>query len=89
MTFENTKDLRDMFDVVKYWATAAGFGLAIPMVSFGVAVYIHMSDHASSRGCSAFWRRRCQHLPAADEERQSETQFRDLRVNWEWLTTRD
>jgi len=71
MTFENTESLRDLFNVVTYWSTAAGFGLAIPVVSFVVAV---------------FWWLRCQPLWKADEKKSRNTGSWDPRINWVWLT---
>ncbi|OIW22757.1 hypothetical protein CONLIGDRAFT_694582 [Coniochaeta ligniaria NRRL 30616] len=71
MTFENTQALRDLFDVVKYWAAAAGFGLAIPMVVFVVAV---------------FWWLKCAHLWKANEDRDMGNELGDSRVDWRWLT---
>jgi len=38
MTFVAPSELRDMFNVNRYWATAAGFGLALPIVVFVIAV---------------------------------------------------
>ena len=35
---EHPSELRDMFNVLKYWATAAGVGLAIPSTVFVAAV---------------------------------------------------
>jgi hypothetical protein len=71
MTFERTDTLRELFNVVKYWATAAGFGLAIPMLSFLVAL---------------FWWLKCQHLWATKENKSTEVEFRNSVIDWIWLT---
>ncbi len=72
MTFETTQSLRDMFNVVKYWATAAGFGLAIPMIIFVVTV---------------FWWLKCSHLWKVNDldDRDAENELRDSRIDWQWL----
>ena len=71
MTFETTASVKNMFNVVTYWATAAGFGLAIPMVIFVVTV---------------FWWLKCSHLWKANEDRDTENELRDSRIDWRWLT---
>jgi len=73
VTFEDTQFIRTNFDVVKYWATAAGFGLAIPAGSFVVAM---------------FWWLKCQHLWKCNKERWDcgNIELGDLVVDWTWVT---
>lgn len=49
MTFEPPEKLREMFNVTKYWATAAAFGLLIPVLAFFTAVHCW-------RECAALWK---------------------------------
>lgn len=38
MTFIDQSQVRDMFNVIKYWVTAAALGLTIPILAFVAAV---------------------------------------------------
>lgn len=71
---ENADALRDMFSIVKVWATAAGFRLAIPIVVFVVAV---------------FWWLKCAHLWKAKEEDGGGTEMmaRGLTIDTTWLVS--
>ena len=74
MTFENTAALRDTFNVIKYWATAAAFGLAIPIIVFVVAV---------------FWWLKSAHLWKVTEESGDGTEMmaRGLSIDTKWLVS--
>src|SRR4051794_19421881 len=74
MTFENTAALRDMFSVVKFWATAAGFGLAIPIIVFFAAL---------------IWWLKCAHLWKVAEEDgpDSMRMARGLEIDTVWLVS--
>lgn len=71
MLFQHTQDIRDHFDVTKYWATSAGFGLGIPFVTFLIAL---------------FWWIRCQPLWGINDERASDITLHCSRIDWIWLT---
>jgi len=71
MTFENTKELRDLFNVVKYWAPAAGIGLAIPVASFFGAV---------------IWWFKCRRMWTVSKTRRTDYELRDMAIDWTWLT---
>ncbi|KAK4209604.1 hypothetical protein QBC37DRAFT_323642 [Rhypophila decipiens] len=75
MTFEPPSKMREMFNVTKYWATAAGFGLAIPFVAFSVAV---------------IWWLRCVHLWKVSEDGtdlEMARFARGLKIDMRWLAS--
>ena len=72
MTFVAPSQLKDMFNVNRYWATAASFGLALPIVVFVSAV---------------FWWIKCSHLWKATEDTDEGTEMmaRGLGIDTTWL----
>ncbi|KAF2668945.1 hypothetical protein BT63DRAFT_246313 [Microthyrium microscopicum] len=69
MNFENAAFYREYCNVKTYWAVATGLGLAIPTVSFVLAV---------------FWWLKCQHLWKASET-DSDIKLKAASINWVWL----
>ncbi|KAM7187294.1 hypothetical protein V8F20_011049 [Naviculisporaceae sp. PSN 640] len=75
MTFEPASKLRHMFNVTKYWATAAGFGLSIPVVVFFTAVY-------NWHKCAHLWK-----MPEKGNTEEAELVARGLRVDMRWTAS--
>lgn len=73
MTFEPPDRLREMFNVTKYWATAAGFGLLIPIGAFLTAVYCW-------RECSQLWK-----MPEVGRDEETEMAARRSKIDMAWL----
>ncbi|KAK0653105.1 hypothetical protein B0T16DRAFT_324002 [Cercophora newfieldiana] len=74
ITLVDQTAIRDMFKVTTVWATAAGFGLASPTITFGLTV---------------IWWVRCAHLWKSNEEGSDNTErmARDLAIDTTWLVS--
>ncbi|KAK0741302.1 hypothetical protein B0T18DRAFT_440629 [Schizothecium vesticola] len=74
MTFAKASGFRDMFSVTKFWATAASFGLAIPIVVFVTAI---------------FWWLKCAHLwkVTEDSDEGTEMMAQGLAIDTRWLVS--
>ncbi len=74
VTLIQASAIRDVFSVGKFWATAAAFGLASPVVVFVAAVFWW-------RGCGHLWK-----VTAASDE-GTEMTARGLTVDTKWLVS--
>jgi hypothetical protein len=72
MNFENVRFHRKYSHVINYWALAAGFGLAVPLITFVVAVYWWVT-------CKPLWK-------AKERDEGVEMVGTSRRVDWSWLT---